>query len=76
MILGLASIIGISGLIGTVVVSVFKIGKWTGTVNKSLQELTEQQKAININLTNHIHHYDNELTDIRIELVKMNKRLK
>ena len=43
----------------------YKIGKWTGRIDKSLQELTDQQKLVNLNLSNHIVHYDAELTQLR-----------
>lgn len=65
----LGSLVGISTVIGIV----YKAGRWSGKIDKSLQELTEQQKQVNVNLSNHIVHYDMELTAIRIELAKLNK---
>ena len=68
--------IALFGVLGTVIGVVWKAGKWTGKLDKSMQDLVEQQKQVNVNLSNHIKHYDSELTTIRESVARIEGRLK
>ncbi len=65
----------VSALIGNAMV-IYRAGKWAGKISSTIDFLKSEMLEVNKNLSNHIAHYDKELTNIRMRIAKIEDKLK
>jgi hypothetical protein len=65
----------VSALIGNAMV-IYRVGKWAGKISSTIDFLKSEMLEINKNLSNHIVHYDKELTNLRMQITKIEEKIK